>query len=448
MVVLTAIQNTVEINSPFVTSMGLLMYLVLQVAYQLIMFGLQILPFISLIYTAYLLIRTLRKPKKNYKMHAPEKKFLVFIPAHNEENVVQQLIDNLLNQMKYPKELYDVYVIADNCSDNTAALSRAAGANVIEHFSAPDEPKGKPYGIKYAIDQIGDALLDYDFVAIFDADNLVSANFFQEMNSQVLSDPRIKVSQGYLDSKNVDSSPVALGYSLAYYMSNRFFCYARGEIGMSPVIGGTGFIMDTQVLDEIGWTVNSLTEDLEFQMQCVEHGYKIEWNHFAPIYDEKPTGYKQSVVQRVRWARGHWTVRKRYFKKLLKNIWGSYFNEGKVDLVTLDAAFYVIMPLGVAASPIIFIASVTREPIKAVAMLGMALIMICGSIVLANYAMKQDSNQRSNSSFLRQLFGMVWYLTSAMFIYLYGILTYTENVWVRTEHNVDTSMEDLLAIIE
>ena len=101
MLILTAIQNPITINSPFVTTMGFMMYQLLLITYKVIMMGLQIIPMISLVYTAILLIKTLKKPEKDYEQHPPQKKFLVFVPAHNEENFVVQLIHNLNHQMNY-----------------------------------------------------------------------------------------------------------------------------------------------------------------------------------------------------------------------------------------------------------------------------------------------------------------------------------------------------------
>ncbi|MGL5042268.1 MAG: glycosyltransferase family 2 protein [Culicoidibacterales bacterium] len=432
----------------FETGLGEFLSWLLVLGYHAMMITIQGLAMIPFFYTIFLVFISWKKPERDYQHHAPEKKFLVFVPSHNEENVVGHIIENLLFKMNYPKELFDVYVIADNCSDSTAAISRSAGANVIEHFSAPGEPKGKPYGIKYALDYIGDRLSNYDYVAIFDADNLVGVDYFAEMNSQLLSDPTIKVSQGYLDAKNVDSSIVSLGYSMAYYQTNRFFCYARNKIKMSPVIGGTGFVMDVKVLEEIGWTVNSLTEDLEFQMQCVLNNYRIVWNHFAPIYDEKPTEYTQSIIQRVRWSRGHWTVKHRYFNDVIKKSFLAYYREGRIDGVSLDAALYIFAPFIAGTSLIALVANMILFPAQTFVLVGVILAAIFISVHLAKYAMKADSKQTSNSSVGRMMLGMLWYTISSMFIHIYGMLTYKQNVWVRTEHKVDTAIEDLFSVLE
>ena len=88
------------------------------------------------------------KASKNY---LPIKKFAVFIPAHNEEIVIENIVDNL-KQLDYPKDCYDIYVIADNCTDNTAAAARAAGANVLERNDS--KKRGKGYALQWAFEKI------------------------------------------------------------------------------------------------------------------------------------------------------------------------------------------------------------------------------------------------------------------------------------------------------
>jgi len=446
---LTSIRNLPSINAIFETGFGDSLWVILTSLGTAAFYLVQVLSLALLIYTFVLIAVSWRRPSRDYELVAPKHKFLVFVPAHNEETVVGQIINNLLNEVNYPQELLDVYVIADNCTDNTAAIARARGAKVIEHFSAADEPKGKPYGIKYALAEIGDALPNYDAVAIFDADNLISLDFFVEMNSQLASDPEIMVAQGYLDAKNVDDSLVSLGYSLSYYNSNRFFCFARHKLNLSPVIGGTGFVMNTKVLQEMGWTVNSLTEDLELQMQCALKGYRVVWNHFAPIYDEKPTGYRQSIVQRIRWARGHWTVNRRFCLPLVKKFMKHYMATGELDLIALDSALYSISPLANAAGPIIvLLALFNTGPIQLLFMLTISFLYIFATIGLGNYGMRRDSRQRSNSTIWQMFGGLVWYTMSGMCVSLYGILTYRQNIWVRTEHRAATAITDILAISE
>ncbi|HOM42779.1 MAG TPA: glycosyltransferase family 2 protein, partial [Bacillota bacterium] len=166
------------------------------------------------------------KASKNY---LPIKKFAVFIPAHNEEIVIENIVDNL-KQLNYPKDSYDIYVIADNCTDNTAAAARAAGANVLERND--NKKRGKGYALQWAFEKVlYDEGSDYDGAVIFDADNLVSMNFLREMNNKLCDGH--KVIQGYIDSKNPNDTWITASYSIAFWSTNRLFQCARSFLGMS-----------------------------------------------------------------------------------------------------------------------------------------------------------------------------------------------------------------------
>jgi len=271
------------------------------------------------------------KASKNY---LPIKKFAVFIPAHNEEIVIDNIVDNL-KQLNYPKDSYDIYVIADNCTDNTAAAARAAGANVLERND--NKKRGKGYALQWAFEKIlYDEGSDYDGAVVFDADNLVSRNFLREMNNKLCDGH--KVIQGYIDSKNPNDSWITASYSIAFWSSNRLFQCARSFLGMSCEIGGTGFCVDVEVLKRIGWNATCLVEDLEFTMKLMLNNIKVGWAHEAIVYDEKPLTLAQSWRQRRRWMQGFADVCSRYFVRL--------FIKGmrERNAALIDCAVYTLQP--------------------------------------------------------------------------------------------------------
>jgi len=249
-----------------------------------------------------------KKAKKDYADHDPESRFLVLVPAHNEEKVIGDIIQNL-NDMDYPKELYDFYIIADNCTDNTAEVARGLGANVIETCKeSPDAPTGKPIALKKALQAIGDYQDRYDLMMIFDADNLMDTNMFREVNSQYLDKGKPDFIQCYLGAKN-KKGVVAWFYYTGYTLTNRFFDLAKYRLGLNCAIGGTGFAMTTSYLYKRGgWTTMSLTEDFEIQVEATLEGRRILWNHHTRVYDEKPTSLLASIRQKIRWGQGHWYV--------------------------------------------------------------------------------------------------------------------------------------------
>ena len=139
-----------------------------------------------LVYQMVLTVLGFRRRTKDYADHAPQSRFLVLVPAHNEEKVIGDIIENL-QRMDYPRELYDFYVIADNCTDGTAQRARSLGAKAIETLKeSPDAPTGNPIALKKALEQLDDYAQRYDLMMIFDADNLIDVDMFREVNSQYL----------------------------------------------------------------------------------------------------------------------------------------------------------------------------------------------------------------------------------------------------------------------
>ena len=249
-----------------------------------------------------------KKAKKDYADHDPESRFLILIPAHNEERVIGDIIRNL-EDMDYPRELYDYYVIADNCTDQTAEVARQAGARVIEtRKETPDAPTGKPIALRKALTALGDYQNRYDLMMIFDADNLMDTNMFREVNSQYLDKDKPDFIQCYLGVKNKKGISAWIDYT-SFTVSNRFVALAKHRLHLNCGIGGTGFAMTTSYLYQRGgWTTCSLTEDLEMQTEATLEGRRVLWNHFTRVYDEKPTSLRASIRQKIRWGQGHWYV--------------------------------------------------------------------------------------------------------------------------------------------
>ena len=272
-----------------------------------------------------------KKEKKNY---TPTKKFACIVAAHNEEVVIANCVDSL-KQLNYPRDMYDIFVIADNCTDNTADIARKHGARVFERFNK--EKRGKGYALEWMFDKLFKMDEGFDAITIFDADNVVDKNFLKEMNSKMLDG--FKVVQGYLDSKNPNDSWITQSYSMAFWSQNRAFQLSRSNLGLSNQIGGTGFVIDIDILKKLGWGATCLTEDLEFTCKLVLHGEQVGWAHDAIIYDEKPLKLKQSWNQRKRWMQGFADVASRYFFKLLKK------GIKERNFKTIDCALYVLQPV-------------------------------------------------------------------------------------------------------
>ena len=314
------------------------------------------------------LIKLKDKPLLVNKNH----KFMAIIPAHNEETVIVNLIESLKKQ-DYPKELLDIYVIADNCTDNTAKIAKEAGAIVYERFDETKKTKG--YALQWFLNKKVKDGSDYDAFCVFDADNIVMPDFITQMNKKLCQGEEIV--QGYRDIKNPTDSWISAGYAIFYWTMNRFYHLARYNVGLSPLINGTGFMVKMDIVRKEGWDTKTLTEDIEFSLKSIAKGRKLGWAVDAKVYDEQPIGFKQSWSQRSRWTVGHLQCAKYYTVDLIKGI------AKNKTLMNFDGFLYI---LGIPMMLITFLLLAVNSIIYAAGgMTGMELIFNYGKYLFATF---------------------------------------------------------------
>ena len=271
------------------------------------------------IYQYYYVLVVLLK-SNNYKGKEKNKnkknKFAVVVSARNESDVIEEFI-HTVDLQDYPSYLIDVYVVADNCSDDTAQKARKAGAYVYERFD--NDKIGKGYALDFLFKKLKYKNIKYDGYFIFDADNLLSRDYVSEMNK--VFNNGYKIVTSYRNSKNYDSNWISAGYSLWFLRESKYLNYARMLLGNSCAVSGTGFLVSADLIDKNkGWKYHLLTEDIEFTIDSVINREKIGYCNSACFYDEQPTSFSDSWNQRMRWSKGFYQVFFKYGHKLFKSI--------------------------------------------------------------------------------------------------------------------------------
>lgn len=268
-----------------------------------------------LFYAGYYLITSIGIFKKRKKVtnNNDDKKnfFAVIIAARNEENVIGKLIDSLKKQ-SYPSEYFDIYVIVNNCTDNTAIEAKKAGAKVI---SCTEKVSTKGEVLKYTFDLFKDNN-KIDAYAIFDADNIVHHDFLAKMNDMINSG--YSVAQGFRDTKNISDNWLTSSYAILYYFQSLFLNESRYNMGRSSFLNGTGFVIKKEVIDKHGFNPKTVTEDVEFTAMCAINNEKIGFATDAITYDEQTNSFDVSWKQRKRWSFGTMECLREYFPTLLK----------------------------------------------------------------------------------------------------------------------------------
>ena len=259
--------------------------------------------------------RKFKPAKNNYK-------YAILIAARNEKNVIANLLNSIKKQ-DYPKELLTTFVVADNCTDNTAEIAREHGAMVYERFD--QEHKTKGYALEYLLERIEDdyGRMSYDGYFIFDADNLLNQNYITKMNDAFDSGEKIITS--YRNTKNFDENWISSTYALHWIRSIRMNHRARSVLRLATNIQGTGFLFASEIVRD-GWHYTSLTEDRALTADAVAQGYKITYQDEAEFFDEQPVSIKVAFRQRLRWSKGHLLAFKETGLSLFLNIfWGKTF---------------------------------------------------------------------------------------------------------------------------
>ena len=235
---------------------------------------------------------------------APAKKkhkYAICIAARNEKYVIGNLLDSI-NKQDYPMELLTVFVVADNCTDNTAEIVREHGAICYERFDDVNKTKG--FALEYLFNKIEEdyGRMSFDGYFIFDADNLLKSNYISKMNDAFDSGEKIITS--YRNTKNFDENWIASTYALHWIRSIRTNHRARSVLRLATNIQGTGFLFSNEIVRD-GWKYTSLTEDRALTADAVAQGYMISYQDEAEFFDEQPVSLKVALRQRLRWSKGH-----------------------------------------------------------------------------------------------------------------------------------------------
>lgn len=375
--------------------------------------------------------------RKESKIMTPKNTFAIIVAAHNEEQVIRHLVENL-QVLKYPRELYDIFVVADNCKDGTAKIARAAGAIVYERFNL--EERGKGYAMEWMFAKLFKLPRNYDGVIVFDADNLVHANFLLEMNNRLCKGE--KVIQGYLDSKNPDDTWISGTFAISFWVVNHIWHLAKYNIGLSSVLGGTGMCISTEVLRDFGWGATCLTEDMEFTMKVLLKGIPTTWAHDAIVYDEKPLTFAQAWRQRKRWAQGHFDIAGRYIPSMIV--------EGirQRDLRILDGVFHLLQPYFLIISTLFVLSSYvyTIVPFYTNVINQILPVEVMTAIAVGQYLFPVLILAKIGVS------GKTWWylIFYPLFVYswipitILGFIHRNEREWSHTEHTRSMSYKDVL----
>jgi 1,2-diacylglycerol 3-beta-glucosyltransferase len=223
-------------------------------------------------------------------------------------------------------------VVADNCTDRTATLARAAGATVYERVDPTHRAKG--YALRFLLEQLGTT--NYDAFVILDADSVVSPNFLRSMDARLCSGSN--VIQAHYSVLNADEGSVAGLRSAALAAVHYLRPLGRATLGLSCGLKGNGMCFAAEILERFQWTWFTLAEDVEFHLALVSQGLRVDFAPEATVLADMPLTLDQAASQNDRWERGRLQLVKQYVPRL------TFEALRRRSLLRFDAAIEQLIP--------------------------------------------------------------------------------------------------------
>lgn len=265
---------------------------------------------------AYLLLLTVAacggRRVTTLRQGAPTSRFVIMVPAHNEEKLLPRLLASC-QALDYPRALFQVHVVADNCSDGTAAVARAAGASVHERFNT--EQRGKGYALQWLLERLWASGEPHDAIVIVDADSDLSPNFLRVMDTRLVRGER--VIQGYYAVRDPEQAVSAGIRAVALIVLHYLRPLGRMVLGGSAGLKGNGMVFAAEILRAHRWTA-ALTEDIEYHMALILAGERAMFAPDAVVYAEMPSSLQAAQTQNERWERGRMEMIRNFVPQLLR----------------------------------------------------------------------------------------------------------------------------------
>lgn len=265
---------------------------------------------------AYLFMLTMawKRPQPMPRRHEA-RRIVVVVPAHNEELGIAATVRSLL-ATDYPRDRRRVVVVADNCTDTTALVSLAAGAEVIVRNDA--DRRGKGFALAFAFDRLRERN-DWDAVVVVDADSDVTPNLLWSFSDRIAMGEQA-VQALYLP--RCGEAAVSVITDIAFAAIHLVRSAARERFGLSCGLRGNGMAFTREVLARVPHEAFSRTEDLEFGIQLGLSGIRVAFAGDAVVRGDMPEASTAVTQQRERWIGGRIEMARRHAGGLIREAMG------------------------------------------------------------------------------------------------------------------------------
>lgn len=351
---------------------------------------------------------------RSYKHQAlRQRKIAVIIPAHNEELLIADTISNI-QQQAYPPESMLIFVIADNCTDDTATIAKATGARVFERQGNP----GKGQGLHDALNLLMQE--DWDAFLIVDADSHLHPETLNEINKALDSNSRaIQIRYGVL---NPEQSMRTRAMELSTASFNALRPLGKSLLGLSAGINGNGFCLTRKTVEKVPYLAHSIVEDIEYHMHLLQADIKVDFLDHVWVKAQMPIGGNGATVQRVRWERGRIITIRNYAPQLFQSLQAGHKR-------ALDGLIDVLMPPVSLIFLFLVLPTLFGPPIQKT-------IGLCGlTIFVAHYFVAALRYGNLLWFFLLMAY-VPWYVIWKTWVVLRSLFTEKKLPWLRTDRHI------------
>lgn len=345
----------------------------------------------------------------------------ILVPAHDEAGGIQVVLEQLFKQLLPADRLI---VIADNCTDNTAAIARSTGATVIERQDA--ERRGKGYALDYGLQFL--AANPPDVVVIVDADCIVQPGTLDRIAEVAFTTGR-PVQATYLMELPAKPKPKDTVSALAFLVKNWVRPQGLHTLGLPGILTGTGMAFPWSVIRSVSLASGNIVEDMQLSMDLAIAGYPTLFCPNTKLIGLLPQQEQAAKSQRTRWEHGHLQTMRSQVPPLLK----AAVQQKRFDLfaIGLDLCIPPLSLLVMLWTALIAITSLMG--LLANVWLPMTLLLVAGGMILTAILAAWIKFGRSDLP-ARTLLAIPFYVLWKVPLYLAFIIK-PQTKWVRTERD-------------
>lgn len=234
---------------------------------------------------------------KSKRLSGERPSLAVLVPAHNEASGISITIQNLLAELTPQDQLV---VVADNCTDDTAAIAHRLGATVIERHDL--ERRGKGYALDFGVQFL--AKQPPDVVVIVDADCLVQSGSIGQIARMAMAEKRPVQATYLIEAPEKLSAKNAVSI-LAFTFKNLVRPAGLARLSLPCLLTGTGMAFPWNILSKSPLATGDIVEDMKLGIDLAIAGAPPLFCPTAHVTSLPPQRDQATKTQRTRWEHGH-----------------------------------------------------------------------------------------------------------------------------------------------